>query len=131
MGRIKINQYRVYRSRGFWCPNAEMRKAGFRSTPCGADGAAAWAIAEEMNERWRAVRRGDVPAPALAGNDRKLTPEQADDLIPYGKGSLGCAFQHYRKTTVWSQDKKPRTREDWCAHGSILDQCSATRTRTP
>jgi len=69
--------------------------------------------AEEINERWRAVRRGDFPAPALAGNELKLTPEQADDLIPYRKGSLGFAFQQYRKTTVWSQDKKPRTREDW------------------
>jgi hypothetical protein len=113
MGHIRIKQYRVYRERGFWCPNAQMRAAGFQSTPCGADGPGAWAIAEEMNERWRAVKRGDVPAPALVGTDRKLTPEQADDLIPYRPGSLGFGFQQYRKTSVWSQDKKPRTREDW------------------
>src|SRR5690242_4562224 len=89
MAHIKVKQYRIYRERGFWCPNAQQRAAGFQSTPCGADGPAAWAVAEEMNERWRAVRRGDVPAPALAANDRKLTPEQADDLIPYRKSSLG------------------------------------------
>jgi hypothetical protein len=112
MADIKIRQYRVYRDRGFWCPNAQQRAAGFRSAPCGADGPAAWAIAEEMNARWQAVKRGDVPAPALAGTG-KLTPEQADDLIPYRKGSLGFAFQAYRKTSVWTVDKKPRTREDW------------------
>jgi hypothetical protein len=113
MADIKIKQYRVYRARGFWCPNAQQRAAGFKSTPCGADGPSAWTIAEEINERWRAVRRGDVPAPALTCNDCKLTPEQADDLIPYRKGSTGFGFQQYRRTTVWLQDKKPRTREDW------------------
>ena len=113
MGRIKLKQYRVYRSRGFWCPNAEMRKAGFKSTPCGADGPAAWTVAEEMNAKWLAVKRGEVPAPALVGTDRKLTPEQADDLIPYRRGSLGAGFQAYRATSVWSHDKKERTREDW------------------
>jgi hypothetical protein len=113
MARIEVKQYRVYRERGFWCPNAQQRASGFRSTPCGLDGPAAWAMAEEINERWRAVKRGDLPAPALAGTDRKLTPEQADHLIPYRKGSLGAGFQAYRKTSVWSQDKKPRTREDW------------------
>lgn len=90
-----------------------MRAAGFTSTPCGLDGPSAWAVAEEMNARWLAVKRGEVPAPALAGKDRKLTPEQADDLIPYRKGSLGFAFRKYRETSVWKQDKAERTREDW------------------
>jgi hypothetical protein len=114
MGRIKIKQYRVYRDRrGFWCPSAKQRAAGFKSTPCCIDGPSAWAIAEEMNSRWQAVQRGEAPAPALAGKDLKLTPEQADDLVPYRKGSLGYAFQQYRKTSVLSQDKAERTREDW------------------
>jgi hypothetical protein len=114
MAKVRIKQYRVYKGgRGFWCPNLKMRKAGFVSTPCGVDGPEAWAIAEEMNRRWQAVKRGDVLAPALAHNDRKLTPEEADNLIPYKRGSLGYAFKQFRATSVWTKDKAPRTREDW------------------
>jgi hypothetical protein len=114
MADIRIKHYRVRRNdRGFWEPRPYMRAAGFVSTPCGPDGPSAWAIAEEMNARWLAVKRGDVPAPALAGRDGKLTPEQADDLIPYRPGSIGAGFKTYRKTDVWLKDKKPRTREDW------------------
>jgi hypothetical protein len=114
MASIKVKQYRVFRKRGFWCPNRAQVAAGFKSTPCGVDGSDAWAIAEQMNAKWQAVKRGDIPAPALAIKDRrKLTPEQRDDLIPYRRGSLGFGFQHYRKTSVWLEDKAPRTREDW------------------
>ena len=111
MANIKVAQYRIKRNgRGFWCPHSKQRAAGFRHTPCGRDGPAAWALAEEMNAKWQAYLRGEVPSPAQLG---KVSPEQADDLIPYRRGSLGYGFQQYRKTTVWSQDKKERTREDW------------------
>jgi hypothetical protein len=111
MADIKVNQYRIKRNgRGFWCPHAKQRAVGFRHTPCGPDGPNAWAIAAEMNDKWQAYLHGKMPAPAQVG---KMSPEQADDLIPYRRGSLGFAFQQYRKTTVWSQDKAPRTREDW------------------
>lgn len=113
MANVKIKYYDVKRGRGFWHPTATMRKAGFVSTPCGPDGPAAWAHAQELNERWQAVRRGEIPAPALASKDRKLTPEEADDLIPYRNGSVGAGFKLYRATGVWKQDKKERTREDW------------------
>jgi hypothetical protein len=110
---VKVKYYEVKRGRGFWHPTVAMRAAGFVSTPCGADGPAAWALAEELNARWRAVRSGEVPAPALARKDRKLTPEDADDLIPYRGGSVGAGFKLYRATSVWKNDKKERTREDW------------------
>jgi hypothetical protein len=115
MGQIDIPNYRVQGSnnRGFWKPNARQRAAGFPNTPCGPDGPNAWALAEEMNAKWQAYLQGDLPAPALAGTKCEFTPEEADDLIPYRKGSLGFGFQQYRKTSVWEQDKKPRTREDW------------------
>jgi hypothetical protein len=110
----KIPYYTVRRNgRGFWEPKPEMRAAGFVSTPCGIDGPGARTHAKELNERWLAVKRGEVPAPALARKDKKLTPEQAEDLIPYRKGSLGAAFKVYRESDVWKLDKKERTREDW------------------
>ena len=91
MGRFKPDHYEVKRGRGFWHPTAKMRKAGFVHTACGEDGPTARAYAEELNARWLGVRLGQEPAPALAiealatktpGKKKKLTPEQADDLIP-------------------------------------------------
>jgi hypothetical protein len=66
-----------------------------------------------LNERWDAVRRGEVEAAALADKSKKLTPERADDLQVYRRGSLGEAFQHYRKMDEWKIEKAERTREDW------------------
>jgi hypothetical protein len=114
VAKIGIAYYSVKRNgRGFWEPRPHMRAAGFVPTPCGPDGPQAWAIAKEMNERWKAVKKGHIPAPALTGKDKKLTPEQADDLIPYRKGTTGEGFQRYRKSTIWTDDKAQRTREDW------------------
>jgi hypothetical protein len=114
VAKIGISYYVVKRNgRGFWEPRPHMRAAGFVPTPCGPDGPLAWAIADEMNARWQAVKRGEVPAPALADKDKRLTPEQADDLIPYRKGSTGEGFQKYRKSDIWKTEKAERTREDW------------------
>jgi hypothetical protein len=99
-----------------------MREAGFVSSPCGPDGPDAWALAEQLNERWDAVRRGEVMAPVLAeasllirtpGKKKKLTPEQADDLVPYKRGSVGWGFMRLRATSAWTSDKAERTHEDW------------------
>src|SRR3974390_3083593 len=93
MANIKVAQYRIKRNgRGFWCPHSKQRAAGFRHTPCGRDGPAAWALAEEMNAKWQAYLRGEVPSPAQLG---KVSPEQADDLIPYRRGSLRHGLPQY------------------------------------
>jgi hypothetical protein len=88
-----------------------MRKVGFHAVPCGKDGPAAWAIAEEWNRRWQTVKRGEAPSPAMVAASN-LSPDQAEELTVYPPRALGDAFRRYRKTEEWKA-KAPRTREDW------------------
>jgi hypothetical protein len=112
VAEVKIPYYTVRRNgRGFWEPKPHMRALGFTSVPCGLDGPDAWAIAEEWNRRWQAVRRGEVPSPAMASADN-LSPKQAEERTIYPPHSLGEAFRRYRRTDEWTA-KAPRTREDW------------------
>jgi len=112
MADVKIPYYTVRRNgRGFWEPKRPMRALGFYNVPCGPDGPDAWAIAEEWNRRWQAVRRGDTPSPAMAAADN-LSPETSEELTIYPPRSLGEAFRRYRRTDEWA-GKAPRTREDW------------------
>lgn len=96
MGNIKIPYYVVKRGRGFWQPKAEMRAAGFRSVSCGPDGPDAWKRAEQANEQWQAYRRGDAkPLKHI-----------------YPKGSIGEAWERYRRTNEWASKAKA-TRDEW------------------
>jgi hypothetical protein len=52
-----------------------MKALGFSIVRCGPDGAEAWKIAAEWNERWQKVKRGDTPAPADASD---MSRDQAD-----------------------------------------------------
>jgi hypothetical protein len=109
---VKIPYYTVRRNgRGFWEPRPHMRALGFYCVPCGKDGPDAWAIAEEWNRRWQAVRRGEAPSPAMAAAEN-LSPEQSEELTVYPPRSLGEAFRRYRRTAEW-ESKAKRTREDW------------------
>jgi integrase len=113
MTKIKIPYYSVRRNgRGFWEPKPSMRQHGFFSVACGPDGPDAWAIAQRWNDRWQAVRSGKAPSPAMV-TANNLSPDQAEHLTIYPPRSLGEAFGRYRATTAWTQDKAPRTREDW------------------
>lgn len=111
MGKVKIPYYVVKRRRGIWQPTKAMRALGFYSVPCGEDGPAAWAIAEEWNRRWQATRSGLQPSPALvvAGN---LSTDRAEELTVYPPRSIGEGFRRYRRTAEWA-GKAARTREDW------------------
>jgi hypothetical protein len=109
---VKISYYSVRRNeRGFWEPRPHMRALGFYCVPCGLDGPDAWAIAEEWNRRWQAVKRGEAPSPAMA-SAANLSPERIEELTVYPPRSLGEAFRRYRRTNEW-ESKAPRTREDW------------------
>jgi hypothetical protein len=88
-----------------------MRALGFYSVPCGPDGPAAWAIAEEWNRRWLAVRKGEAPSPAMV-SAKNLSPDQAEELTVYPPRSIGDGFRSFRETDEW-KNKEPRTREDW------------------
>src|SRR5215813_7351928 len=106
----KLRHYVVKRGKAFWQPTKVMRALGFFSVPCGSDGPAAWAIAEQWNARWDRTRRGEVPSPAIVAADN-LSPEKSEELTVYPPRSIGEAFRRYRRTDEWAR-KKPRTRED-------------------
>ena len=98
MGKIKIPYYSVRKGRGYWLATERMQAMGFPSSvPCGPDGPDAWKIAQEWNVRWQAARTGREPAP------KHVWP----------RGSLGEAFDRFRRTETWKTDKAHRTREDW------------------
>lgn len=74
-----------------------MQRAGFPpSVPCGKDGPEAWRHAEEWNAKWDKARRGDPDA------DVKIWP----------RGSLGEAFERFRRTEEW-RAKAASTRSEW------------------
>jgi hypothetical protein len=99
MGKIKIPYYSVIAGRGYWRPSHKMRALGFQIVRCGPDGPSAWALAEEWNQRWQAVRKGD--ALPLIDLD-KLSRDQAETARRYPPGSIGAAFQVYIRTPEWS-----------------------------
>lgn len=120
MGNVKVRYYvtRQHPGRpkwGYWAPCLARRnkttgkieptlmaKLGFELIDCGEDGPRAWAIAERWNERWDA---------AFAEHRTKQTSKPAERVFP--PGSLGDGFARFRKTHSWTDDKKPRTKEDW------------------
>lgn len=75
-----------------------MKALGFSIVRCGPDGAAAWKIAAEWNERWQAVRSGESPALV---DPLKLSRDMAEVVRRYPPRSVGAAFQAYIKTAEW------------------------------
>lgn len=97
MAKVDIPYYVVKKGKyGYWQPTSVMRAAGFAAARCGLDGPAAWAIAATWNERWQRHRHG----------------RQQESLPAFPPGSIGEAFERYRRTDEWTV-KKPRTREEW------------------
>lgn len=98
MANVKIPYYVIKKGKyGYWQPTKAMRDLGFRPVRCGLDGPQAWAVAAQWNERWQRFRQG-----------------RAQDAPPaWPQGSIGEAFDRYRKTDEWLVAKKPRTREEW------------------
>lgn len=73
-----------------------MRELGFEPVSCGPHSAKACEIAEQWEQRYQRVRRGEEKAPRAV----------------YRIGSVGDGFERFRRTNEWSA-KPPRTREDW------------------
>ncbi len=99
MGRIKIPYYTAIAGRGYWRPTRKMRSLGFQIIRCGADGPEAWALADEWNKRWQAVRKGQ--APPLVNLDAP-SRDEAEIARRYPSGSIGAAFQVYIRTPEWA-----------------------------
>jgi hypothetical protein len=102
-----------------------MRAFGFQIVRCGPDGPGAWAIADEWNKRWQAVRKGDAAPPV---NLSELSRDEAEVARRYPSGSIGAAFQVYVRTHEWGA-RAYLTREKiwWPAWFRIRD----TRPRLP
>jgi hypothetical protein len=99
MGSVKIKYYVVKASgRAYWRPTRRMRAMGFHLVPLGNDGPDAWAIAQEWNKKWQAVRNGDAP-PLV--DLSKLSRDHAEAARRYPPGSVGAAFQKFIRTPEW------------------------------
>jgi len=96
VGNVKIPYYRVKGGNGFFEPTATMQAAGFLARPCGPDGPEAWRRAWALYEDWQRYRRGQIASP---------------DRV-YLIGSVGEAFERYRRTEGWTE-RAPGTRREW------------------
>lgn len=97
----KIRYSRVHRNgdRHFE-PTAKMRLFGFEWRNLGAEGPAARAKAWGLYEEWLAARKGPAPA---TGDARPV----------YTLGSVGWAWERYRRTDAWKSKAKSTRDKDW------------------
>jgi hypothetical protein len=109
---VKIPYYVIVKGRGYWRPTPRMRVLGFTDIRCGPNGPSAWMIANQWNERWQKVRKGESISPTEQER-RNLSTEEAEELAIYPEGSIGHAFRRYRRTPGAWADKASATREDW------------------
>ncbi len=98
MSTVKIRYYRVKSGRGYWQPTPEMQQAGFAPRALGRDGPEAWAEAHRLYEDWRRHRHG-LPA--------------AQDRPSWPHGSIGHAFDRYRRTAAWASKSEATKKKDW------------------
>lgn len=98
MADMKIRYYRVKHGRGYFEPTPTMQRAGFEPRSLGKDGPEAWVEAHRLYEDWQRVRKG---LPAV--HDRKVWPE----------GSIGYAFDRYRRTEAWQAKAEATRKKDW------------------
>jgi hypothetical protein len=99
VGNVRL-RYFIRKESGFcyWRPTRRTRSLGFRLVPLGKDGPAAWAVAEEWNKKWDAVRLGEAP-PVI--DLSKLSRDEAEAVRRYPGGSIGAAFHCYIRTPEW------------------------------
>lgn len=124
MGSVKIPYYSTRKawpgSRetwGYWIPKllaqnpktgksapTLMAKLGFKTIVCGADGPAAWAVAESWNAKWKEARR------AHRAGESVTKPGTVEKVYP--AGSLGEAFTRFRAMGAY-RAKSAGTRTEW------------------
>lgn len=93
---VKIPYSRVKGGNRFFEPTPNMIAAGFQPRPLGPEGPEAWQRAWTLYEDWKRHRRGD-PGPA---------PRR------YLLGSVGEAWERYRRTEAW-RGKAEGTQREW------------------
>lgn len=110
MGNVKVPYYVVRKGRGYWVPAPKMKALGFSIVRCGPDGAKAWQIAAEWNDRWQRVRRGETAPPVDVS---QLSRDQAEVTRSYPPRSVGAAFQAYIRTAEWSARASSARNKIW------------------
>jgi len=98
MADVKIHYYRRKHGRGYFEPTPAMQKQGFLPRSLGVDGPEAWAEANRLYEDWQRARSG---APA------------AQEKARWPAGSIGHAFDRYRRTAAWAAKSEATRRKDW------------------
>ncbi|MFN4141632.1 hypothetical protein [Aestuariivirga sp.] len=99
MARVKIPYYVVKRGRGYFQPTKAMRQQGFQARCLGKDGPEAWTEAQRLYEDWLRLQRGERPVAEIGK--------------AYPPGSVGHAFDRFRRMDAWKA-KAPATRKkDW------------------
>lgn len=98
MADVKIPYYRVKHGRGYFQPTPAMQKRGFEPRGLGKDGPEAWAQAHRLYEDWQRQRHG---LPAV--HERRSWPP----------GSIGHAFDRYRRTEAWQAKAESTRKKDW------------------
>ena len=98
MADVKIPYYVVRNGRGYFQAKPWMKRMGIVSRCLGSDGPAAWAEAHRLYED---ARRGAQGLPAAA--ERQAWP----------LGSIGHAFDRYRRTEAWAAKAEATRKKDW------------------
>ncbi len=95
---MTVPYYYERKGRAYWEPRGNV-PPGFAARPLGPAGDEARMLAAKLyNAMWKARRGG-------AGDEQDNKPK-------WPKGSIGEAWELYRRTPEWPK-KKPRTREEW------------------
>lgn len=98
MADVKIPYYLVKNGRGYFNPSGAMKRHGFKPRSLGNDGPEAWSEAYRLYEDWQRARQGEP-----AAHERKAYP----------LGSIGHAFDRYRRTDAWRAKAETTRKKDW------------------
>lgn len=99
MGPVKIRYYVLKNGRGYFQPSQAMRKHGLEARCLGVNGPEAWAEAHRLYEDWLRIRRGETPVAEIGK--------------AYPPGSIGHAFDRYRRTDAWRKKAAATRTKDW------------------
>lgn len=96
---VKLRYYVIKNGRGYFQPSKAMRQHGFDARCLGENGPPAWAEAHRLYEDWLRVQRGEKPASEIGKG--------------YPPGSVGHAFDRYRRTETWKSKAAATRKKDW------------------
>lgn len=99
MARVKLPYYVLKNGRGYFQPSKTMRQHGFEARCLGIDGPQAWAEAQRLYEDWNRIQRGETPVAEIAKG--------------WPPGSVGHAFDRFRRMDKWKKLSPSTRRKDW------------------